>query len=76
MTTPVIYASELLAWPHGEEVLLQATKALGGAIAGHSWMLQPARGLDSRRPLDVFFEPNGPQRILDLLVRIERGVYT
>lgn len=46
----------------------------GDRTAAESWLHQEAMGLGWRRPIDVM--KWDPQQVLDLITRIDRGVYT
>lgn len=40
-----------------------------------AWPYSPARGLDYRLLIDVMRDAEGQQEVLDLLTRIEYGIY-
>lgn len=46
----------------------------GDRSAARNWLHQEAMGLGWRRPIDVM--ERDPQQVLDLITRIDRGVYT
>lgn len=58
------------------EILTRATSAFGSRAAAEQLLVQPAIGLDGRRPIDVLATPAGVELVEDLLGRIEHGVYT
>ncbi|UYV18973.1 DUF2384 domain-containing protein [Halomonas qaidamensis] len=46
----------------------------GDRTAADQWLQNEAIGLGWKRPIDVMQED--PQQVLDLITRIDRGVYT
>jgi len=57
------------------EVWRAAIEMFGGdRTAAESWLHQAVMGLGWRRPIDVM--ERDPQQVLDLITRIDRGVYT
>jgi len=57
------------------EVLRAAIELFeGDRTAADHWLHHEAMGLGWKRPIDVMQED--PQQVLDLIVRIEHGVYT
>ncbi len=57
------------------EILRRATELLGTQEAAERWMVEPAIGLDQRRPIDLFSTPAGVDTLETYLTRIEYGVY-
>jgi putative toxin-antitoxin system antitoxin component (TIGR02293 family) len=57
-------------------VLAKATAVLGSEEAAQAWLNSPQIGLDRQRPLDLLATAPGAQLVVDLLLRMERGVYT
>lgn len=58
-------------------VLAEATRILGTEEAAMYWLSMPTPSLPGRaKPIDLLSTPGGCQLVLDLLVRIEHGVYT
>lgn len=49
---------------------------LGGNEEANTWLQEPAISLNQQRPLDLLGTDEGAQLVLDLLERIEDGVYT
>jgi putative toxin-antitoxin system antitoxin component (TIGR02293 family) len=41
-----------------------------------NWLTNPVRGLGSRRPLDLARTDVGARMVLDLIDRLEHGVFT
>lgn len=62
------------AWRFAE-ILAHATTALGSQAEAEQWMLEPAMGLDNRRPIDLLSTAAGVEAVEDHLTRIEYGVY-
>ncbi|WP_051357717.1 type II RES/Xre toxin-antitoxin system antitoxin [Leisingera caerulea] len=63
------------AWRFAE-IFAQATDVLGGQQAAEAWLLEPAIGLDNRRPIDLLATAAGAEAVEDYLTRMEYGVYT
>ena len=57
------------------EILAQATNALGSQEEAERWMMEPAMGLDNRRPIDLLSTVAGAEAVEDHLTRMEYGVY-
>ena len=57
------------------EILAQATNALGSQEEAERWMMEPAMGLDNRRPIDLLSTAAGAEAVEDHLTRMEYGVY-
>jgi putative toxin-antitoxin system antitoxin component (TIGR02293 family) len=57
------------------EILTRATSIFGSRAAAEQWLVEPATGLDQRRPIDLLSTPAGLELIEDFLGRLEYGVY-
>lgn len=58
------------------ELRTLAAEILGSELAVSLWLGSPQPGLDGRLPSDLIQTPEGQRLVLDLLVRIQHGVYT
>lgn len=58
------------------EILDKATSVFGSRLKAEEWLSTPAPGLDGHRPADLLASKAGMERVEQLLVRIEYGVYT
>jgi putative toxin-antitoxin system antitoxin component (TIGR02293 family) len=58
------------------DLITQATRVFGDQEAAERWFLEPAIGLDHRRPIDLVRTAPGAQLVKDFLTRMEYGVYT
>ncbi len=63
------------AWRFAE-IIAKATEVLGTQAAAEAWLLEPAIGLDNRRPIDLLTSTAGAEAVDDYLTRIEYGVYS
>lgn len=63
------------AWRFAE-IIAKATDVLGTQTAAEAWLLEPAIGLDNRRPVDLLTSSAGAEAVDDYLTRIEYGVYS
>ncbi|XYK82822.1 MAG: type II RES/Xre toxin-antitoxin system antitoxin [Labrenzia sp.] len=63
------------AWRFAE-IIAQATDILGDQGAAEAWILEPAIGLDNRRPIDLLASAAGAEAVETYLTRLEYGVYT
>lgn len=63
------------AWRFAE-IIAKATDVLGTQAAAEAWLLEPAIGLDNRRPIDLLMSTAGAEAVDDYLTRIEYGVYS
>ena len=63
------------AWQFAE-ILAQAISVLGDQETAENWMLEPAFGLDNRRPIDLLSTTAGAEAVENYLTRLEYGVYT
>ena len=59
-----------------DEVMNRALKLQGSCEAALQWMRTPAPALDGNTPLDALATPDGAELVMDLLTRLEHGVYT
>ncbi|HEY2908783.1 MAG TPA: antitoxin Xre/MbcA/ParS toxin-binding domain-containing protein [Gemmataceae bacterium] len=48
----------------------------GDAAGARRWLTEPVRGLGQRRPLELARTQVGAQLVLDLIGRLERGVFS
>ncbi|WPZ33805.1 antitoxin Xre/MbcA/ParS toxin-binding domain-containing protein [Thalassobaculum sp. OXR-137] len=62
------------AWRFAE-IIAQATDVMGSQDAAEAWMLEPAIGLENRRPIDLLASAAGAEAVQDHLTRLEYGVY-
>lgn len=58
------------------EIVARATAILGSQKSALDWLMQPAIGLDQRRPIDLIGTAAGQELVEDHLTRIEYGVYS
>ncbi|WP_254684063.1 antitoxin Xre/MbcA/ParS toxin-binding domain-containing protein [Phaeobacter inhibens] len=56
-------------------ILARASDILGGQAA-EMWILDPAIGLENRRPIDLLASAAGAEAVEDFLTRMEYGIYT
>lgn len=63
------------AWKFAE-IFAHATDVMGGMTAAEDWLLEPAIGLDNRKPIDLIATAAGAEAVEDYLTRLEYGVYT
>ena len=63
------------AWRFAE-IIAKATDIMGSQEAAEIWILEPAIGLDNRRPIDLLASSAGAEAVEDYLTRLEYGVYT
>jgi putative toxin-antitoxin system antitoxin component (TIGR02293 family) len=57
------------------EILTRATSIFGARADAEQWLVEPATGLDRRRPIDLLSTPAGVELVEDFLGRLEYGVY-
>ena len=67
---------ELSAVDLGPEVLSAGLKVFGTRAAACAWLSLPALSLNGRRPLALLRTREGAQALIDLLGRLECGVYS
>lgn len=63
------------AWRFAE-IIAKATDIMGTQEAAEAWILEPAIGLNNRRPIDLLASSAGAEAVEDYLTRLEYGVYT
>ena len=63
------------AWRFAE-IIAQATDIMGSQDAAEAWILEPAIGLNNRRPIDLLATAAGAEAVETYLTRLEYGVYT
>lgn len=62
------------AWRFAQ-IIAKASDILGTQEAGEAWVLEPAIGLDNRRPIDLLASAAGAKAVKEYLTRVEYGVY-
>ena len=58
------------------KVFVTATEVLGDGGKAKSWMLMENRALSGIRPIELLDTVIGFQNVMDVLLRIEHGVYS
>lgn len=58
------------------DILSKASDVLGDQKLAEAWLLEPAFGLNRRRPIDLLGSAAGTKAIEDHIVRMEYGVYS
>lgn len=53
-----------------------AAHVLGSHALAQEWLNRPAVALDGRRPIELLTDSAEAQKVKDLLMRIEYGVYS
>ncbi|HWU62775.1 MAG TPA: antitoxin Xre/MbcA/ParS toxin-binding domain-containing protein [Ensifer sp.] len=56
-------------------LLAKASAVLGSQAEAEAWMLQPALGLEGRRPIDLLATAAGSDLVREYLERLDYGVY-
>ncbi|MDX8526840.1 DUF2384 domain-containing protein [Mesorhizobium sp. MSK_1335] len=56
-------------------ILTKATSVLGTQEEAEKWMIEPAMGLDNRRPIDLLATAAGTILVQEFLERLDYGVY-
>lgn len=59
-----------------DDLVQSATQVFGSAEAANAWLHAPAMALDHRRPIDLASTIEGRLLVHQVLMRIDRGVYT
>jgi putative toxin-antitoxin system antitoxin component (TIGR02293 family) len=59
-----------------EQLLRRAIVVFCDRSSAELWLLEPALALDGRRPIDLLSTPVGINAVIQLLGRIQHGVYT
>ncbi|MFQ1651378.1 antitoxin Xre/MbcA/ParS toxin-binding domain-containing protein, partial [Aeromonas veronii] len=74
---PVIYYSEQLFRVYGVILALDAVRSLNenDNTKSIAWLHQPAKGLGGKMPAELLSTSVGVQAVVDLVGRIEHGVY-
>lgn len=62
------------AWQFAE-ILGRAIDILGSKEEAEHWMVQPAIGLENRKPIDLLASAAGAEAVGNYLTRLEYGVY-
>jgi len=57
------------------DILTRATSIFGSRADAEQWLVEPATGLDRRRPIDLLSTPAGIELVEDFLGQLEYGVY-
>lgn len=57
------------------QVLTQAQDIFGDRLTASRWFFEPAFGLDGEAPVRLLLNPFGYELVVDLMTRIEYGVY-
>ncbi|ESY29366.1 DUF2384 domain-containing protein [Mesorhizobium sp. M1148] len=57
------------------KLLTKATSVLGTQEEAEKWMIEPAMGLDNRRPIDLLATAAGTALVQEFLERLDYGVY-
>ena len=57
------------------EVVMRGTEVLGSERSFETWLHSTLTSLDDRKPIDIMDTSIGTQLILNILGRIEHGVY-
>lgn len=58
------------------DVYLKAKEVFGNNTSALNWLLNKNRALGNIRPISLVFNKSTKQSVLDILARIEYGVYT
>ena len=56
-------------------ILTRATAVFGSQKDAEKWLIQPAMGLDNRRPIDLLATAVGTELVREFLERLDYGVY-
>lgn len=70
------FATALRVTSDGRAIMGRATSVFGTKEAARRWMDGPAFGLGARSARELFATEAGRQAILDLLARLDLGVYS
>lgn len=57
------------------EVFYRCLEVFGGREKAMRWLESPNHALGNKRPIDLLADPKGMEQVLDVLTRIERGVF-
>ncbi len=58
-----------------QDVLLRAIEVMGSHDKALRWLNKPIRALGSQTPISLLSTPEGKQKVLIVLGRLEHGVY-
>jgi uncharacterized protein (DUF2384 family) len=72
----VAFETAVNATPEGARILQLATSVLGDATAARVWLTKPAYGLNGAVPLELMSTTTGRAQVLELLGRLNDGVYS
>ena len=75
-TTPQVSVSKVLPAPNLAQVTELAIRVLGTRELAQAWLNTPALALDGQIPVDLLGNETATQSVMDLLIRIEYGVYS
>lgn len=75
-TTPHVSASKSRHPPNLAEVTELAIHVLGTRELAQAWLNTHALALDGQRPVNLLGNETATQSVMDLLIRIEYGVYS
>lgn len=56
-------------------ILTKAASVLGSQEEAEKWLIQPAIGLENRRPIDLLATSAGTELVQEFLERLDYGVY-
>lgn len=73
---PRVSASKIRSPPSLAEVTEFAIHVLGMRELAQAWLNTPALALDGQIPVDLLGNETATQSVMDLLIRIEYGVYS
>ncbi|WP_413112072.1 antitoxin Xre/MbcA/ParS toxin-binding domain-containing protein [Thaumasiovibrio sp. DFM-14] len=58
-----------------DKVFQAALALFGSENAAHRWLQTPVRGLGNKRPIDMLSTTEDTEVVLDLIGRLEHGVF-
>lgn len=59
-----------------DDVMLRAVDVFGGRPQAQAWLDRPNRALSGAAPQSLLATPEGRERVLTILGRIEHGIYS
>ena len=59
-----------------DKVFQAALALFGSEEAAHHWLKHPVRGLDNKRPIDMLSTAEDTKLVLNLIGRLEHGVFS
>lgn len=68
--------SDVVSTPEGARIMQLATSALGDETIAHAWLARPAYGLNGAIPMELMATADGRAQVLELLGRLDAGVYS